>query len=166
MSLMIVLQPSVGSALVVGGGWVAWRKVRSLVDAGFAVTVVAPSVDESFRQLAGVTVVERAFATGDIDLDPALGIVFACTNDRQVNRRIGEEARKRGILVLVADAPRESTFFSVATHREGDLLIGVSTGGTAPGAARFIKDEIRGRAGQWEATLRSQPRRRPPGASP
>ena len=139
MSLMVALQPSLGRAVVVGGGRVATRKVHALAEAGFAVTVVAPFVASEIRGLVAVLVVERPFTASDID---GAALVFACTNDRAVNRGIGELARARGVPVLVADARAESTFFSVATLRVADLLVGVSTGGSGPGRAMRVRDRI------------------------
>lgn len=139
MSLMVELQPSFGPALVVGGGPVALRKVRSLVEAEFATTVIAPAVSPGIRELPGVSIQERAYARGDCG---SFAIVFACTGDRETNRRIGEECRAECIPVLVADAQDESTFFSPALHRDGDLVIAVSTGGAAPRLAQEIRDTV------------------------
>ena len=162
MSLMIVLQPSAGTALVVGGGRVAERKVRSLAEAGFSITVIAPEVSQAIRELPGITITGRPFEVPDVEAAPGLAIVFACTDDRRVNQIVGDVARKRGLPVLVCDAPGESTFFSAATHRDGDLLVGVSTGGTSPQAARAIKNEIVQLSGRWQANIEASGRRRPP----
>lgn len=139
MSLVIELQPAFGPALVVGGGQVALRKVRSLVEAGFATTVIAPDVSPDIRELPGVTVEERPYVRGDCG---SFAIVFACTSDRETNRRIGGECREECIPVLVADAQEESTFFSPALHRDGDLTVAISTGGAAPRLAQEVRDTV------------------------
>jgi siroheme synthase-like protein len=138
MSLLIALQPSFGPALVVGGGAVARRKVSALIEAGFAVTVVAP---ETVEELANsrASVHQRPF--NDSDLDDA-AIVFACTNDRMLNKSIGERCRAAQVPVLVADSQSESTFFSPATTRRGPIQVGVTTGGAGPGLATTIRDSI------------------------
>lgn len=138
MSLLVALRPSFGQALVVGGGGVARRKVHGLVEAGFAVTVVAPEIDDAIAA-AGVTVRQRRFAASDLD---GAALVFACTNDREVNRDIGERAREAGVPVLVADSQAESTFFSVATTRRGSVQVGVTTEGAGPGLATSIRDTV------------------------
>ncbi len=139
MSLVIELQPSFGPALVVGGGQVALRKVRSLVEAGFSTTVVAPEVLPEIREFSGVIIEERAYTRGDCG---SFAIVFACTNDRETNRRIAEECREECIPVLVADAQDESTFFSPAVHRDGELTVAISTGGAAPRLAQEVRDTV------------------------
>ena len=99
MGLIVELYPSAGPALVVGGGSVALRKARGLVEAGFAVDLVAPEVAPELRALTGVTIRERAFAASEV---PGHAIVFACTDRREVNRAVGEVARAAGITVVVA----------------------------------------------------------------
>jgi precorrin-2 dehydrogenase/sirohydrochlorin ferrochelatase len=139
---MIDLQPSSGHALVVGGGMVAARKVRALVEAEFQITVVAPSVSNEIRTAPFVTLIEREFERGDFDAEVPFAVVFACTDVREVNRSIWELARSVRIPVVVADAQSESTFFTPATLRDGELAIAISTGGASPTLARTIREKI------------------------
>lgn len=157
MSLMAELRPELGRALVVGGGTIAARKVRTLREAGFAVTVVSP---ERCAELAGEDGhgwEARAFRTGDTS---PFALVMACTDVREVNRAIGDEARQAGKPVLVADAQDESTLFTPAVHRDGDLAVAVSTGGASPRLAREVRDQIAGCLGSgWAervATARAE----------
>ncbi len=151
MSLMIELLPAAGRALVVGGGAVAARKVRGLVAGGFSVTVVAPEVGATIRRLPGIDVRTQAFAEADI---PGHAIVFACTNDRAVNKRVGEAARRLGIPVVVADRQEESTFFTPSVVRDGSLTVAVSTGGASPSLARAVRDLVAGMVGDgWAAKI-------------
>lgn len=121
--LPICLQLSGRSVLVVGGGRVAAQKVRILSGYGADVTVAAPRVSEQVRA-NGVKVLERPYAP---DLLEGRGLVYACTDDRAVNRRIGEDARARGILVNVADDPEVCDFTSPAIHQSGDMSVAVSS---------------------------------------
>lgn len=142
MSVMIDLQPTAGPALVVGGGAVALRKVRNLAEGEFQVTVIAPEVLDGITLQPFVSVIRREFEETDIDAVPSWSLVFACTNERALNRRIGELARARNIPVVVTDRQTESTFFTPATIRDGDLAIAVSTGGASPGIAKMIRERI------------------------
>ena len=153
MGLMVVLQPGFGRALVVGAGKVAARKVKALTDAEFVVTVIAPAVLDEIRVAPSVALVERTFQAAD--LEPGhYSIVFACTDDREVNAAIGQAARAKGIPVLVADAQDESTCFTPAVLRDGDLVVGVSTGGASPALARKIREQIAAAiGGGWQRAL-------------
>lgn len=139
MGLMLDLQPSLGPALVIGGGTVAARKIRGLAAAGFAMTVVAPAILEEIRRTPGVCLHERPFQPRDIE---GHALVFACTDDRETNRLAGALARQRRIPVVVADSLDESTAFTPAVHRDGGLTIAVSTGGGAPAMAATIRDRL------------------------
>lgn len=139
---MLELLPSVGPALVVGGGAVAARKVQNLVEGGFAVTVIAPNIAPEIRAHESVTFVTAPFEPADLPSDAPYALVFACTTDRETNRLVGELARRARIPVLVSDAQSESTFFTPAVHRDGDLTVGVSTGGASPTLARDLRDRV------------------------
>lgn len=142
MGMLIDLQPTMGHALVVGGGVIATRKLKSLVEAGFRITVVSPEVSAEIRRHPGITIQARAFAESDITHEPRPALVLACTNDRETNREIGRIARREHIPVVVADAQAESTFFTPAILRDGELAIAVSTGGASPTIAREVRERI------------------------
>lgn len=129
--------------LVVGGGRVAARKAAMLCDAGARVRVVAPEIGGEVSALAAagrLTVERRAYREGDVG-DAAL--VIAATDVREVNAQVGEHARAAGRLANIADAPSEGAFATMATHRAGALVVGVSAG--APAAAARIRDAIAAR---------------------
>ena len=128
--------------VIVGGGAVAARKALRLVEAGARLTVIAPFIEERLAALAAarsLVHLERPFLRGD--LAGAL-LAFAATDDAQVNLAVACEAKERGILVDVVDAPREGDFTTPALLSRGDLLITVSTGGASPGLARRIIGEL------------------------
>jgi siroheme synthase-like protein len=129
-------------ALIVGGGRVAERKARSLLAAGARVRVVAPGLTEALRALAReaprLSLVEREYVTDDI---AGATLVIAATGSREVNARVSVEGRAARRLVNVADDPTAGNFITVATHRAGDLVIGVSAGGV-PRAASRIRDAL------------------------
>ena len=152
---MIDLRPDAGPALIVGGGAVATRKAKGLAEAEFRMTVIAPVIDEAIRALPWVTVVERAFEADDLPLDANYSLVFACTASRAINREVGRLARAARIPVVVADSQPESTFFTPAVIRDGDLAIAVSTGGASPTLARSIREQIVTALGPgWDTVVR------------
>lgn len=128
-------------ALVVGGGAVAGRKAKALLESGARVRVVAPKISEALRaDITGgrLQLVTRRYTTSDI-ADAQL--VVAATDDRAVNAAVARDAVAAGRLVNVADAPAEGSFSTMATHRQGALVVGVSAGGV-PSAAARIRDAI------------------------
>jgi siroheme synthase-like protein len=137
----VVLDGSRIRALVVGGGAVAQRKAAALLESGATLRVVAPQLSLAMRELVKhprVAVSEREYSPTDIG-DATL--VIAATDRRDVNARVAADAHERARLVNVADEPAEGDWVSVATHRAGPLVIGVSVGGV-PTAATRIRDAI------------------------
>ena len=137
--LPVMLSPALGPAVVIGGGAVALRKVQGLVEAGFEVTVIAPEIDSAFQGLAGVRQTLEPFRPGHLH---GAALVFACTDRREVNAEVGRLACEAGIPVLVVDAAGESTFTSPAVARKGGMILAVGTGGSDPGRARDVRDQL------------------------
>jgi cobalt-precorrin 5A hydrolase/precorrin-3B C17-methyltransferase len=131
-------------AVVVGGGTVGERKVRGLLAAWGDVTVVSPEATEQLRQWAEEGRIRweaRPYRPGDLD---GAALAFAAADRREVNAQVAGDARTRGVLCNVADAPQEGDFHVPAVYRAPELLITVSTYGENPGRARRLRDRIAG----------------------
>ena len=139
-------------ALVIGGGEVALRKTRSLLDARADVTVVAPEFHASFaplRKAGKLRLRRRAFRAADLR---SARVVFAATHDPALNARIAKAAQKKGLLVNVAAPPEAGNFQVPASIRRGRVSIAVSTGGTSAALARALREHIEKSVGaEWEA---------------
>ena len=129
--------------LVVGGGQVGRRKTQNLLEAGAAVELVCPDCVEALRALAAsgrIVWTRRAFRPGDV---AGHLLVFACTDDKHVNRAILEEARAAHVPCCCSDMNWcDGDFTTPATARLGDLVVAVSTSGQSCKAARDVKNEI------------------------
>jgi precorrin-2 dehydrogenase / sirohydrochlorin ferrochelatase len=124
--------------LVVGAGKIALRKAKGLVEAGARVTVVAPEVLPEFDRLP-VRVVLRPFRASDL---AAAVLVFAATDDRAVNHRIGVAAKARGLLANVADSAAECDFVVPARLQRGDVQIAISTSGRSPRLSADLRRKL------------------------
>jgi siroheme synthase-like protein len=69
-------------------------------------------------------------------------LVFAATNDRGVNHRIGAAARERGIFANIADSAAECDFIVPARLERGGVQIAVSTGGRNPSLAAEMRRRL------------------------
>ena len=129
--------------LVVGGGQVGRRKTQNLLEAGAAVELVCPDCVEALRGLAEsgrIVWTRRAFRPGDV---AGRLLVFACTDDKHVNRAILDEARAAHVPCCCSDMNWcDGDFTTPATARLGDLVVAVSTSGQSCKAARDVKNEI------------------------
>jgi len=128
--------------VVVGGGPVAERKCRGLLDAGGAVTVVTERATGGIEKLAGdgmVTLVRRAYSYGD--LDGAL-LAVAATDDPTVHADVFKEGEERGVLVNAVDDVRHSHFAVPSVVRRADVVVAISTGGKAPALAKRVRSRL------------------------
>jgi uroporphyrin-III C-methyltransferase/precorrin-2 dehydrogenase/sirohydrochlorin ferrochelatase len=136
--------------LVVGGGAVALRKVLGLLEEGAQVTVVTPEAVADLEEQArsGRVILEkRAYRPGDAT---GYALVLAATDQRDVNRRIFDDAEAAGIWVNVADDPELCSFHLPARVRRGPLEIAIASGGSAPFATRRLRQVLERRLGpEW-----------------
>lgn len=125
--------------LVVGGGAVAARKVRGLIDAGARVRVVSRTF---VPELTGRDDIERESRGYGSDCLAEAELVFVCTDDAAINTLIAANARQRGIWCNVADNAQVSDFLVPAVLRRGALTVAVGTGGAGPHLAADVRDKI------------------------
>ena len=105
--------------VIVGGGAIARRRAEVLSRFGAAVTVIAPTWT---GDVPGVDWQARLYAPGDLK---GAFLAVAATDDRSVNRQVGEEARTLGIPVTVADCRAECTFYFPAVCEGGGVTAGL-----------------------------------------
>jgi precorrin-2 dehydrogenase/sirohydrochlorin ferrochelatase len=135
------------TALVVGGGGVAERKIESLMDCGASIRIVSRELNERVRQLSESENVE--FVEGEFDgshLD-GVSLVVAATDDAALNSRVSAVARERGIPVNAVDQPADCDFIVPSVVKRGDLIFAVSTSGKSPATAKKIRKELEARYG-------------------
>lgn len=139
----VALRVAGRSCLVVGGGAVAARKVRSLLEAGAAVTVVSPELGADLAAARSEDALwawhPREFWAEDVN---GCLLVVAATDDPTVNRAVAAAATQAGALSNVVDAPEASDFFVPSVIQRGQLQLTVGTGGVAPAVAAAVKRRL------------------------
>jgi precorrin-2 dehydrogenase / sirohydrochlorin ferrochelatase len=130
------------NCLVLGAGSVGEQKIRSLLDCGAHLRVIAPAASVAVREWAQsglLTWLQREFESSDLD---GVYLVVAATSDVEVNHAIYLEARARGILCNVVDDPPYCDFYYPALVRRGQLQIAISTAGLSPALAQRIRKQL------------------------
>jgi len=128
--------------IVVGGGSVGTRKVRTLRDAGAAVTVVSPQASEELSRMADAGEIRWVRSDYREDLLDGSFLAVAATDDRELNGRLVRDAKKRNVLVCDASSAERSQLIFGALHQSEGVTIAVFTDGTDPARARNVRDEI------------------------
>ncbi len=149
--------------MVVGGGEVASRKARKLLQSGAEVVVISPEVSPELAA-SEVEIYRRPYRDGDL---AGAHLAFTATDSREVNAAVAREAGERGVPINVADRPSEGDFALPSTLRRGRLQVAVSTGGASPTLAKRIRGELEGVFGpEWAGIVERFDAARRSGESP
>jgi len=139
------------NVLVVGGGRIAFRKVKTLLPTGARITVVAPQFDPEFENLTSkgearphtsnlIAIKNRPYEPLDLR---GVFMVFICTDQPAVNAQVSNDARARRILVNNACDYLDGDFIVPARMDFGEnIAVTVSTQGRAPSLAKKLKQKI------------------------
>lgn len=145
--------------LIAGGGTVALRKVEVLLPYGPRITVISPEIEPEMKELAKglerngfgavggpgseagqIILKRRQFSMEDLT---GRDFVIAATDDAELNRRISDACRARRIPVNVVDVKEECSFIFPSIVREGDIVVGISSGGKSPTVTQYLKNQVR-----------------------
>ena len=128
--------------LLVGGGEVAERKARLLLDAGAQLTVVAPDLDPELAELAANGSIE--WLAGEFAPAQLTGkwLVVAATDRREVNALVYQSANQARIFANVVDDPKRSSFIMPSIIDRSPLMVAISSGGKAPVLARLLREKL------------------------
>lgn len=115
--------------IIIGGGKIAGRRIKTLVQFECQVTVIAPQGEswlDKYEKEGLLCWDKKPYTIGDIK---GADLVLAATNSRELNQKIGEESKGLGIPVNVADCKEECDFYFPGIVISGDLVAGVTAGG-------------------------------------
>ncbi len=132
------------SVLIVGGGKVALRKARGLIEAQAAITVISPVFAAELAQLPNLVLRREKYqSSGMIGPDaPQWRLVFAATDDPEVNRQVAADARKCQVFCCRCDASEEGDFSNASVWRREPVVVAVSTSGASPLLAAKIAQTL------------------------
>jgi uncharacterized protein len=131
--------------LLVGAGNVGLEKLQSLLSnsPGAKITLVAPIIKDEVKELlaqhTNCSTEERKFEESDLENKD---IVVLATDDKALHRQIKLLAKKKRILVNVADTPELCDFYLGSIVQKGNLKIAISTNGYSPTIAKRVKEVL------------------------
>ncbi|MBI5419726.1 MAG: uroporphyrinogen-III C-methyltransferase [Deltaproteobacteria bacterium] len=132
--------------VIVGGGPVANRKCRKLLEHGARVRVVSPDFHGGDGAWTFTDIDRRECPYGK-DLLGGAFLAIAATDDPGVNRRVLADAAEMGILAQRTDDPGEGDFSFPATLRRGNFTVSFATDGISPALSAHLRAEAAGRYG-------------------
>ncbi|GAB2997835.1 hypothetical protein GCM10027284_14660 [Cyclobacterium sediminis] len=128
--------------LLVGGGNVGLEKLTFLLKSSpnAKVTVVSIAFLEEIVEIAknnpNIMLVKEAYNEQYLN---EKHLVIAATDDKEVNKEVYRDAKKRFLLVNVADTPEFCDFYLGGIVTKGNIKIGISTNGKSPTTAKRLR---------------------------
>lgn len=129
------------AVLVIGGGKIATRKIKGLVEEGGRPVVIAPEITDELEALVKADEVilhQRPFQAEDTK---NFQLIFICTDNETVNQQILQETTPQQ---LVNDTTKQSrsNFFNMAFVKEGDVGLAITTGGKSPEKTKKLRAAV------------------------
>jgi len=128
--------------LVVGGGLVALRKLEKLIPFEPDIKVVSKDFNPETERLIkehGIPFEKRPFRFSDLE---GADIVIVAVDEIELQKEVFGYTRGRNILVNSVDSPDYCDFIFPAYVKRSDIVIGISTSGSAPGLSAKIRKHI------------------------
>lgn len=128
--------------LVIGGGDIAYRKIKLLQNVGASITCVTQKANNDIRKLADdnyIFLEVREFSPQDIDNKI---LVISATNHHKLNEKIAKLTRAKNIWVNVVDNPSLCSFITPAIIDRDPITIAVASGGASPVLSRLLRAKI------------------------
>lgn len=149
--------------IVIGGGAVALRKVRVLMEYGADIQVIADEMCEALRNYSRegrISCLEGKLSEESLGvLDPAF-LVICASDDREVNRMAADYCRKRHILADCADPGDISDCVFPSVVRRENVVIGISTSGGVPALSRHLREKISSVIPEWYGEMEKELRKK------
>ena len=128
--------------VIIGGGGVAEGKIARLLESGAEIRVISPDATPGIQRMADAGAIRwepRPYRPGDL---AGAFIAIAATNNREVNRRIFDEAEARGVMLNAVDDPPNCSFIAPSIVQRGPVTVAISTGGASPALARKLRESL------------------------
>ncbi|MDP2918019.1 MAG: bifunctional precorrin-2 dehydrogenase/sirohydrochlorin ferrochelatase [bacterium] len=134
--------------VVVGGGSVAERKVKTLLKYGAKITVISPKLTKGLKALKKkrkIIHINKKYSPSCLS---GAFLAIGATDDTALNSALGKLAQRKNLLVNVVDKPKYGNFIAPAVVKRGLLNIAISTSGASPALAKKIRIDLEKRYGK------------------
>ena len=128
--------------LVIGGGSVAGRKIKTLLEYGAVVNIVSRELLPEINDYVDSGKVRYLGEEFSLVFLKDKFLVIAATDDSELNHRISRAAEEKGMLVNAVDQPADCNFIVPSIIKKGDLIVAVSTSGKSPAFAKKIRKQL------------------------
>jgi precorrin-2 dehydrogenase/sirohydrochlorin ferrochelatase len=128
--------------VVIGGGSVALRKAKPLLEAGCRLVIVAERIDDMLDALCRGRNAELIRSRYSKEYLAGALLAVAATNNKKLNEQIYKDCQELEVLCNVVDEPELCDFFVPAVVKRGDLQVAIGTEGHCPAYAGHIRKKL------------------------
>ena len=128
--------------VVVGGGNIATRRIKTLLQFTRNITAVAPKTTMELHELGKegfVNLINRPVKRSDFAM---AFMVIAATNDWKLNDEIYRVCKEEGIYVNVADDKSKCDFYFPGIYMQDEVVVGITASGLNHKKARRVRVAI------------------------
>jgi len=131
--------------IIIGGGNEAQKRLNSILNQGCDITIISDSINAQINRLVKAKKIElekRKIKDTKFISTLKPDIIITTTNDKEINQKIINYAKKENILTYSSDNPEDSDFSNPAIINFEDIIqIAIFTGGKSPAMSKKIKDK-------------------------
>lgn len=124
---------------IIGGGSVALRKFKTLINEGVKVKVVAKDFIDGFMD-QGAELIKDVYKKEYIE---GAFLLFIASDDEELNAQIEMDAKALGVLYNRCDKSSSSDFISINMKKIGGIDVSISTSGRLPDLNKTIMDDLK-----------------------
>ncbi|MDD5135378.1 MAG: hydroxymethylbilane synthase [Phycisphaerae bacterium] len=128
--------------LIVGGGRIAARKTKTLLNANASVTILSPSITDRLNCLSKTGQLCWVQSEYQSEYLTNYDFIIAATSDRILNIEIGKDAQRLGKLYCVVSSGRHSKVIFPATYKNEMLTVAVHSNGINCRYSTAIRNRI------------------------
>lgn len=128
--------------IIIGGGSVAYRKISPLLEAGAQITLVSPNSVPQIKTLASTNEINWIKQNYHKSLLEGATLVLACTNRKEINQQVADDAKQNNILVNIVDNIDVCDFITPAVIKRPPVQIAFSSGGASPSLMRYLRRQF------------------------
>jgi len=131
--------------IIVGGGNEAQKRINSLLKQECDITIIADSINSQINKLTKtkkIKVIKQKVTDTKFISKLKPNLIITTTNDKKINQKIINAAKKKGIIVYSSDNPEDSDFSNPAIiDFENMVQVAIFTGGKSPAMSKKIKEK-------------------------
>ena len=125
--------------LVVGGGKIAYQKIKQLIQSEVYITVLSKECIDKIVMIENINWIKSKYNKKYLN---GQKLVISATSDNKVNNQVYIDAEKKGIPVNIVDEPKLCSYYFGSVYSNGNLKVAVSTNGKSPSAGKHLRDLI------------------------